>query len=102
MEWSQLGKLARHDGVGDGLVVTISNVTTVSGQRVFDWSSNFPVDLAIVKQGSGGAYWAYNPAVTSGTLASYKDEPSDGVGHVLFCYHPGAQAPLGAPRLEAR
>ena len=79
---------------GDGLVVTISNVTTVGGQLVFDWSSNLPVDLAIVKQGNGGAYWVYNPAVTSGTLASYKDgNPSGGVSHVLFCYHPGAQGP---------
>ena len=69
-------------------------MTTVGGQRVFDWSSNLPVDLAIVKQGNGGAYWAYNPAVTSGTLAAYKDgNPSDGVSHVLFCYHPGAQVP---------
>ena len=36
---------------GDGLNVTLSNVTTVDGQRVFDWSANLPVDLAIVKQG---------------------------------------------------
>src|SRR3954447_26783572 len=30
---------------GDGLAVTISNVRTVSGQLVFDWSANVPVDL---------------------------------------------------------
>ena len=77
---------------GDGLDVTISNVTTVDGQLVFDWSSNLPVDLAIVKQGDGGAYWLYDPSVTSGTLAAYKNgEPSGGVSHVLFCYHPGSQ-----------
>ena len=58
---------------GDGLTVTISNVKTVAGQLVFDWSSNLPVDLAVVKQGPGGAYWLYNPAVTSGTLAAYKN-----------------------------
>jgi hypothetical protein len=75
---------------GDGLTVTISNVKTVAGQLVFDWSSNLPVDLAVVKQGPGGAYWLYNPAVTSGTLAAYKNGvPSGGVSHVLFCYHPG-------------
>src|SRR4051794_19399215 len=74
---------------GDGLVVTISNVTTVSGQLVFDWSANLPVDLAIVKQGNGSAYWVFDPAIKSGTLASYKDgAPSGGVSHVLFCYHP--------------
>ena len=77
---------------GDGLTVTISNVTTVAGQLVFDWSSNRPVDLAVVKQGAGGAYWLYNPAATSGTLAAYKNgEPSGGVSHVLFCYQPGSQ-----------
>ena len=80
---------------GDGLSVTISNVTTVDGQRVFDWSANLPVDLAIVKQADGGAYWVYNPAATSGTLASYTSDgsKSGGVSHVLFCYHPGNQAP---------
>ncbi len=78
---------------GDGLNVTLSNVTTVDGQLVFDWSANLPVDLAIVKQANGGAYWVYNPAVTSGTLASYKPDgsKSGGVSHVLFCYHPGNQ-----------
>ena len=74
---------------GDGLTVNISNSTTSNGQLFFDWSSNLPVDLAIVKQGSGGAYWLFNPAQTSGTLASWKDgNPSDGLSHVLFCYHP--------------
>jgi hypothetical protein len=83
---------------GDGLTVAISNVTTVGGQLVFDWSSNLPVDLAVVKQGPGGAYWLYNPAVTSGTLAAYKNgEPSGGVSHVLFCYHPASQG--GDPKL---
>ncbi len=77
---------------GDGLTVTISNVSTVDGQLVFDWSSNLPVDLAVVKQGSGGAFWRYNPGVTSGTLAAYKDgTPSDGVSHVLFCQHVGGE-----------
>lgn len=77
---------------GDGLTVTISNITTVDGQLVFDWSSNLPVDLAIVKQGPGGAYWLYSPATTSGTLAAYKNgSPSGGISHVLFCYHPGSQ-----------
>ena len=74
---------------GDGLIVDISNVTTVNGQVVFDWSANLPVDLAVVKQGPGGAYWVFDPAQTSGTLAAYKNgQPSDGVSHVLFCYHP--------------
>ena len=81
-----------------GSTVTISNVTTVGGQLVFDWSSNLPVDLAVVKQGPGGAYWRYNPSVTSGILAAYKNgEPSGGVSHVLFCYHPGSQG--GDPKL---
>ena len=83
---------------GDGLTVTIGNVTTVGGQLVFDWSSNLPVDLAVVKQGPGGAYWRYDQSVTSGTLAAYKNgEPSGGVSHVLFCYHPGSQG--GDPKL---
>ena len=38
------------------------------------------------------------PSVTSGTLAAYKNgEPSGGVSHVLFCYHPGSQG--GDPKL---
>ena len=46
----------------------------------------------------GGAYWLYDPSVTSGTLAAYKNgEPSGGVSHVLFCYHPGSQG--GDPKL---
>ena len=79
---------------GDGLTVTLSNVTSVDGQIVFDWSATLPVDLAIVKQANGGAYWVYDPAVTSGTLASYTSDgaKSGGVSHVLFCYHPDNQA----------
>ncbi len=75
---------------GDGLTVDISNVTTVNGQLFFNWSASLPVDLAVVKQASGGAYWVFNPAQTSGTLASYTEDgkPSGGVSHVLFCYHP--------------
>jgi len=72
-----------------GLVVDITDVTTVGGQLQFNWSSNLAVDLAVVKQGNGGAYWAFDPAQTGGTLAAYNDrEPSGGISHVLFCYQP--------------
>ena len=86
---------------GDGLTVNISDVTTVNGQLVFRWSASLPVDLAVVKQASGGAYWVFNPAQTSGTLASYTEDgkPSGGVSHVLFCYHPklGPPPPVVTP-----
>jgi LPXTG-motif cell wall-anchored protein len=67
-----------------GLVVTISNVTTVGGQLQFDFTTSFPIDALFVKAGPGGILYTFDPPTTSGTgIVS----PKDSVSHISVCWN---------------
>ena len=67
-----------------GLVVTITNVTTVGGQLQFDFTTSFPIDALFVKAGPGGILYTFDPPTTSGTgIAS----PKDSVSHISVCWN---------------
>ena len=73
-----------------GLVVNVDSAHTHENQLFFHWTSNIPVEVAVVKQGNGGVYWTFDPGQTSGWLASYTalGVPSNGVSHIVFCAKP--------------
>jgi LPXTG-motif cell wall-anchored protein len=67
-----------------GLVVTISDVTTVGGQLQFDFTTSFPIDALFVKAGPGGVLYTFEPPTTSGTGIL---SPKDSVSHISVCWN---------------
>ena len=55
-------KVVTVGAVPAGTTITISNVELVGGRLEFDWSSNQSWGAVLVKQGSGGLRYPYDPA----------------------------------------
>src|SRR5215212_6228334 len=79
------GTYTSNDGA---LTVTISNSTS----QTFDWNSNIGVDAVIVKGGTAGDAYVYDPPKedTSDTALHPPVDPNNreyyGISHVSFCY----------------
>lgn len=78
---------------GDGtLTVTLTNVN-----KSFNWSSNIPVAVVIVKGGSDSNIYNYQPdgaTEDSGLQAPVgKNGQPSGLSHLSFCYYPSTPPP---------
>ena len=55
----------------------------------FDWSSNIPVNVVLVKGGPSANAYTYDPPATSGS--GLKAPKCKGISHIIFCYCPPIQ-----------
>jgi len=76
------------DGI---LIVNIFNVVKKpDGDWIsFDWSSNIPVNVVLVKGGPSANAYTYDPPATSGS--GLKAPKCKGISHIIFCYCPPMQ-----------
>jgi len=82
------GDYAVSEDEGGPGTVTISNAGVVDGVYYFDWSSDLEWDAVIVKQGTKGTVYHYDPESMGDTElhpSTTDDQPDSGVSHVSFC-----------------
>lgn len=87
--YTQLKIAPPREGIStDGiLVVNIFNVVKSGGNWLrFDWTSNIPVNVVLVKGGRGANGYFYDPPATSGSGLSAPGQK--GISHIIFCYVP--------------
>ena len=75
----------------EGFEVTIYNATWKDSNEMvsFDWSSNFPVKVVIVKGGPSANVYHFDSPATSGSELKAPD--CKGISHIIFCYCPPIQ-----------
>ena len=70
----------------------------------FDWHTDSPVNVVVVKQGNGGIAYLLGSPATSGTVQSQKPDgvPSAGVSHMIFCAVGVEEQPREQPLLISK
>ncbi len=77
--------------------IVLDTYSTADGMK-FDFTSNYPVELVIVKGGSSEKTYSYDPAVYSGTGLHAPRNASGryaDVSHIIFCFGEAPDPELG-------